>query len=107
MTSISPGMDIPPRNVSMVGFIFKVSLELLPDLPPSGNMKSKFTVNLIAKNPDTQGGSKESSSLIKSLDWRLLIDNKEVLDGEVNNITVPGASGKICRRNYKSCNQTC
>ena len=61
----------------------------------SGNMKSKFTVNLIAKNPDTQGGSKESSSLIKSLDWRLLIDNKEVLDGEVNNITVPGVGKSV------------
>ena len=52
----------------------------------SGNMKSKFTLNLIAKNPD---------SLIKSLDWRLLIDNKEVLDGEVNNITVPGVGKSV------------
>lgn len=61
----------------------------------SGNMKSKFTVNLIAKNPDSQGGSKESSSLIKSIDWRLLLDNKEILDGEVNNITVPGVGKSV------------
>jgi hypothetical protein len=57
----------------------------------SGNLPASFTVNLIAKNPNTPGGSKESSSLIKSLDWRLLIDNKEMINGEINTpITIPG-----------------
>lgn len=56
-----------------------------------GKMNASFTVNLIAKNPDYAGGSKESSSLIKSLDWRLLVDDKDVLNGEINTpITVPG-----------------
>lgn len=58
----------------------------------SGKADAAFTVNLIAKNPDTYpGGTKESSSLIKSLDWRLLIDDTEMLSGEINKpITVPG-----------------
>lgn len=58
----------------------------------SGQLPTKFTVNLIAKNPDTYpGGSKESSSLIKGLDWRLLIDNKEIITGEIDKtIEVPG-----------------
>ena len=58
----------------------------------SGKMNASFTVNLIAKNPDTYpGGSKESSSLIKGLDWRLLIDDTEMLSGEIDKtITVPG-----------------
>ena len=57
-----------------------------------GKMDASFTVNLIAKNPDTYpGGSSESSSLIKSLDWRLLIDGTEMINGEINKpITVPG-----------------
>lgn len=57
-----------------------------------GKLDAAFTVNLIAKNPDTYpGGSKESSSLIKSLDWRLLIDGTEMLTGEIDKpITVPG-----------------
>lgn len=57
-----------------------------------GKMDASFTVNLIAKNPDTYpGGSKESSSLIKSLDWRLLIDGTEMISGEIDKpITVPG-----------------
>ncbi|MBK8981460.1 MAG: LEA type 2 family protein [Ignavibacteria bacterium] len=58
----------------------------------SGQLPTKFTVNLIAKNPDTYpGGTKETSSLIKSLDWRLLIDNKEIITGEIDKtIEVPG-----------------
>jgi len=57
-----------------------------------GKMPASFTVNLIAKNPDTYpGGSKESSSLIKGLDWRLLIDDQEMLTGEIDKtIEIPG-----------------
>lgn len=55
-----------------------------------GGMPASFTVNLIAKNPTTPGGSKESSSIIKSCDWRLLIDDKEAVNGEISNITIPG-----------------
>lgn len=58
----------------------------------SGKFPAKFTVNLIAKNPDTYpGGTKESSSLIKGLDWRLLIDNKEIITGNIDKtIEIPG-----------------
>lgn len=57
----------------------------------SGKMPASFTVNLIAKNPNTAGGSAESSQILKALDWRLLIDNKDVLSGEIDKpITIPG-----------------
>lgn len=58
----------------------------------SGKLPAKFTVNLIAKNPDTYpGGTKESSSLIKGLDWRLLIDSKEIISGAIDKtIEIPG-----------------
>ncbi|MDQ3019975.1 MAG: hypothetical protein M3R36_05305 [Bacteroidota bacterium] len=56
-----------------------------------GRLPASFTLNLIAKNPNTPGGSAESSSLIKSLDWRLLIDNKDVINGAITTpITIPG-----------------
>jgi hypothetical protein len=46
---------------------------------------------VLAKNPnDGTGGTKESSALIKNLDWRLLIDSKETINGAVQNINVPG-----------------
>jgi len=58
----------------------------------SGKLPATFTVNLIAKNPDTYpGGTKESSSLIKGLDWRLLVDNTEMITGSIDKtIEIPG-----------------
>lgn len=57
----------------------------------SGRMPATFNVNLIAKNPNTAGGSNESSALLKSLDWRLLIDNKDIINGAITTpITIPG-----------------
>lgn len=58
----------------------------------SGKLPATFTVNLIAKNPDTYpGGSTESSSLIKALDWRLLVDNREMITGSIDQtIEIPG-----------------
>jgi len=62
----------------------------------AGNLNASFDVNLIAKNPDTPGGSKESSSLIKALDWRLLIDDKDVIDGSIDKpITIPGVGQQV------------
>lgn len=56
-----------------------------------GKVPATFTVNLIAKNPTSPGGSKNSSTLLKALDWRLLIDNKELLTGAITTpIEVPG-----------------
>lgn len=57
-----------------------------------GKLPATFTVNLIAKNPDTYpGGSAESSSLIKGLDWRLLVDNTEMITGSIDQtIEIPG-----------------
>lgn len=57
----------------------------------SGKMPTSFTVNLIAKNPNTAGGSTESSQIIKGLDWRLKVDDKNILNGEITSpITIPG-----------------
>ncbi|MBK8553025.1 MAG: hypothetical protein IPL53_18970 [Ignavibacteria bacterium] len=62
-----------------------------------GKMDASFTVNLIAKNPDTYpGGSAESSSLIKALSWRLYIDDAEMLSGDIDKpITVPGVGKSV------------
>ncbi len=62
-----------------------------------GKMDASFDVNLIAKNPDTYpGGSKESSSLIKGLSWRLYIDDTEMISGDIDKtITVPGVGKSV------------
>ncbi|MEO6693658.1 MAG: hypothetical protein ABIY50_04495, partial [Ignavibacteria bacterium] len=61
----------------------------------TGQMPARFNVNLIAKNPDSPGGSTETNSLIKQLDWRLLIDNKNIVNGSVSNISVPGVGQQV------------
>lgn len=72
------------------------SANLLANLA-SGKLPASMTVNLIAKNPDTYpGGTKESSSLIKGLDYRLLIDSKEMLAGEIDKtIEIPGVGKQV------------
>jgi len=61
----------------------------------TGKMPARFNVNLIAKNPDSPGGSNVTHSLIKQLDWRLLIDSKDIVSGSVSNITVPGVGQQV------------
>lgn len=83
------------KNVSSINNLNILDGAALLAAFTTGKMPTTFTVNLIAKNPDSPGGSKESSSLIKSIDWRLLIDNKDIVNGEVSNITVPGVGQQV------------
>lgn len=84
------------NNVSSIGDINVIDGAKLLAAFAGGDMTAKFNVNLIAKNPDSPGGSKESSSLIKALDWRLLIDDKEMLSGEIDHeITIPGVGKQV------------
>ncbi|MFZ1320450.1 MAG: LEA type 2 family protein [Ignavibacteria bacterium] len=89
------GLDIAGVNLSNIKSLNDVNIlqgaNLLAAFA-SGKLPTTFTVNLIAKNPDTYpGGDAESSSLIKSLDWRLLIDNKNIINGAITQpITIPG-----------------
>lgn len=57
----------------------------------SGKLPVSFVLNVLAKNPnDGTRGTKKSSAVIENLAWRLFIDNKETVNGNVGNITVPG-----------------
>ena len=83
------GVDV--SNVSSFSSINPLDLVKLTSAVGSGQLPVSFTLNLLAKNPEGEGGSKNSSDLIKSVDWRLLIDNKETINGVVSGpITVPG-----------------
>lgn len=56
-----------------------------------GKLPVEFTLNVLAKNPnDGTGGTKNTSAVIKNLAWRLFIDSKETITGNVGGITVPG-----------------
>lgn len=57
-----------------------------------GEFPASFTLNVLAKNPnDGTGGSKKTSAVLKSLSWRLFLDNKETINGNIpNTIEIPG-----------------
>lgn len=58
----------------------------------SGKFPASFTLNVLAKNPnDGTGGTKKTSAVLKSLAWRLFLDDKETINGNVSrNIEIPG-----------------
>jgi len=55
-----------------------------------GRLPVGFTLNLLAKNPNTTGGSANSSSLLKRMEWNLYIDDTPTINGVLNDIIVPG-----------------
>lgn len=58
----------------------------------SGQLPVSFTLNVLAKNPnDGSGGTKNTSAILKSLAWRLFLDDKETINGDINKqIEIPG-----------------
>jgi hypothetical protein len=88
------GMNLSGVDVSKVSSFNSISaldIVKLTSAVGSGKLPASFTLNLLAKNPDGDGGSKNSSNVIKSVAWRLLIDNNETISGLVSGpITIPG-----------------
>lgn len=58
----------------------------------SKKFPAEFTLNVAAKNPnDGTKGTEKTSSTIRSLDWRLFIDDKLTVSGEIDKpIDIPG-----------------
>jgi hypothetical protein len=56
------------------------------------SMPASFTLNINALNPNNgSGGYPSTNATIVSFPWRLLIDGKETITGDISNpVTVPG-----------------
>ncbi|MFZ0455291.1 MAG: hypothetical protein WCE54_20540 [Ignavibacteriaceae bacterium] len=57
-----------------------------------GSLPVSFVLNVDAKNPnDGTGGYKSTNATIKDFPWRLLVDDKETISGDLASpVTVPG-----------------
>jgi hypothetical protein len=57
-----------------------------------GSLPVSFTLNIEAKNPnDGKGGYPKTNASLKSFPWRLLIDDKETISGNISSpVSVPG-----------------
>jgi hypothetical protein len=58
----------------------------------NGSLPASFILNVEAKNPnDGTGGYKKSDATIQNLKWRLFLDDKETINGELDQpVLVPG-----------------
>lgn len=57
----------------------------------NNNLPARFTLNVLAKNPNTPGGSQNTTSAVTRMDWKLLVDNKQTISGVMDSeIIVPG-----------------
>jgi hypothetical protein len=61
-----------------------------------GSLPASFVLNVDAKNPnDGTGGYKKSDATLQNFKWRLFLDDKETITGELDQpLTVPG-TGEI------------
>ncbi|MBE0538431.1 MAG: hypothetical protein IH620_01860 [Ignavibacterium sp.] len=57
-----------------------------------GSLPSSFILNVEAKNPnDGTGGYKKTDATLQNFKWRLFLDDKETISGDLNQpVTVPG-----------------
>lgn len=58
----------------------------------SKRLPAQFVLNVDAKNPnDGKGGTKQSAATLSSFDWKLYIDDKETIAGNINkDFVIPG-----------------
>ena len=88
------GIDISGKS-KLEDFNFQDLLKLTTAFS-SGSLPVTFMLNVEAKNPnDGTGGYKRTDANIKSFPWRLLVNDKKAVSGDINErIFVPG-TGEI------------
>jgi hypothetical protein len=92
--------DVTNFNVSGIDITNKSQLKdftalealKLSSVFASGKLPVSFTLNIEAKNPnDGTGGYAKTDATVNSMPWRLLIDDKETITGNISSpVTVPG-----------------
>lgn len=84
------GIDISNKS-KLEDFNFQDLLKLTSSFS-SGSLPASFVLNVEAKNPnDGTGGFKQTDANIKSFPWRLLINDKETVSGNIiEPVYVPG-----------------
>lgn len=78
-------------NKNSIGDFSVTDILALTEGFANNNLPAKFTLNVLARNPNTPGGSQNTTSAVTRMDWKLLIDSKQTISGIMDSkITVPG-----------------
>jgi hypothetical protein len=85
-------VGISVSNKSKLSDFSSLDLLKLSSSFAQGRLPVSFTLNVEAINPnDGTGGYPSTNATLKSFPWRLLIDNKETISGNIGQaVTVPG-----------------
>lgn len=77
---------------SKLGDFSAIDLLKLSSSFAGGSLPASFVLNVDAKNPnDGKGGYKRTDATIQNLKWRLFLDDKETITGDLDQpVTVPG-----------------
>lgn len=63
-----------------------------------GSLPASFVLNVDAKNPnDGTGGYKKSDATIQNFKWRLFLDDKETISGELDEPLVVPGTGEVTK----------
>lgn len=83
-------------NKSKLSDFSAIDLLKLSSSFAQGNFPISFTLNVQALNPnDGTGGYPSTNATLKSFPWRLVLDNKETISGNIAQpVTVPGTGGQ-------------
>ncbi len=90
------GLDI--SNKSSLNDFNPTDVLKLTTMFTQGKLPVSFVLNVDAKNPnDGTGGYQRTDATLKSFKWRLFIDDKETISGDIDApVTVPG-TGEITK----------
>jgi hypothetical protein len=79
-------------NKSKLGDFNPLDLLNLSSAFAQGSLPASFVLNVDAKNPnDGTGGYKKSDATLQNFKWRLFLDDKETVSGDIDQpISIPG-----------------
>lgn len=90
--------DLDISNKSSLNDFNATDLIKLTSSFAQGKLPVSFVLNVDAKNPnDGTGGYTRTDATLKSFKWRLFIDDKETISGDIDSpVTVPG-TGEVTK----------
>lgn len=90
--------DLDISNKSSINDFNPTDVLKLTTMFTQGKLPVSFVLNVDAKNPnDGTGGYSKTDATLKSFKWRLFIDDKETITGDIDApVTVPG-TGEITK----------
>lgn len=90
--------DLDISNKSSLNDFNPADVLKLSTIFTQGKLPVSFVLNVDAKNPnDGTGGYARTDATLKSFKWRLFIDDKETISGDIDSpVTVPG-TGEVTK----------